>query len=83
MNTMNNISKEMRLAEIEDEIRKAEGNKGTACILMVISLFFLWPLLIVGGVMYSKANKKIDQLNEEKRMIMFQDYFSESNQQSV
>ena len=50
--------KEWRLSQIEDEIKKAEGEKSGACIMMFISIFFLWPLFIVGVIQYNKANKK-------------------------
>ena len=79
---MNNRWKAQRLAEIEDEIKKAESNKVGAIIMMVVSVFFLWPLLIVGGIMYSNANKKIEVLNAEKRNIMFMGYVNESEEDS-
>ena len=77
---MNNVFKEMRLMEIENELKKAESQKTTAVIMMVASLIVLWPLLIVGIIQYSNANKKIERLNEEKKSIMFQDYFNGNNQ---
>lgn len=80
-NTYNSI-KELRLAEIETEIKKAESEKSNAVVLMVISLFFLWPLLIFGAISYDKAKKKIEALNEEKKKIIYQDYFNENNQSS-
>ena len=79
MNNTNDMYKEMRLAQIEEEIKEAESEKGTACIMMVVSIFFLWPLLIIGAIQYDKAKKKIEELNEEKKKIMFQDYFNGSN----
>lgn len=79
---MNKRWKAQRLAEIEDEIKKAESNKVGAIIMMVVSLFFLWPLLIVGGIMYSNANKKIEALNAEKRSIMFMSNVNESEEDS-
>ena len=81
MNNTNNMFKEMRLAQIEEEIKKATSDKNTACIMMVVSLFFLWPLLIFGAIQYDKATKKIEQLNQEKQQLMFQDYLSGDNQQ--
>ena len=63
---------ELRLAQIEKKIKKAEDQKSEAVILMIISFFFLWPLLIVGAISYSNANKKINRLNEEKIALMFQ-----------
>ena len=75
--------KELRFAEIESEIKKAESEKNTAVIMMVVSMFFLWPLLIFGAIQYDKAKKKIEELNEEKKKIMFQDYFNGKNQQHI
>lgn len=75
--------KELRLAEIESEIKKAESEKNTAVVMMVVSIFFLWPLLIFGAIQYDKAKKKIGELNEEKKKIMFQDYFDRNNQQHI
>ena len=75
--------KEMRLAQIEDEIKKAESEKNTACIMMVVSIFLLWPLLIVGAIMYNNAKKKIEALNNEKKQIMFQNYMNGSNQYGI
>jgi len=48
--------------------------------MMVVSIFFLWPLLIVGIIVYNNANKKINELNEEKKRIMFEDWVSKSNE---
>ncbi len=79
MNYTNDMYKEMRLVKIEEEIKKAESEKSTACIMMVVSFFFLWPLLIFGAIQYDKAKKKIEELNEEKKKIMFQGYFNSGN----
>ena len=62
--------KQKRLFEIDQQIKKAEDDKKSAIFLMIISLFFLWPLLIVGIVIYYNANKKINELNIEKIKIM-------------
>lgn len=72
--------KQMRLMEIEQEIKKAESNKSGGVVMMVVSIFFLWPLLIVGAIVYDNANKKINELNEEKKRIMFEDWISKSNE---
>ena len=74
------MNKDLRLMEIENEIKKAENKRTTGLIMMIVSLFILWPLLIVGIVFYFSANKKIEELNEEKKRIMFQDYFNANNQ---
>lgn len=65
---------EYRLNEIEQEIKKEESNKKTGTVLMIISIFMLWPLFIVGIIIYSNANKKINWLNEEKQKIMFEEW---------
>lgn len=72
------MDKNFQIMEIEDKIRKAESQKGTAVVLMIISIFCLWPLLIVGIIMYNNANKEINYLNEEKKRIMFEDYFNKN-----
>lgn len=74
--------KELRLSQIEDEIKKAEDEKNTACVMMIVSIFFLWPLLIFGAIQYDKAKKKIEELNNEKKQIMFQEYFNNQNSDS-
>lgn len=72
------MDKNFQIMEIEDKIRKAESRKGTAVVLMIISIFCLWPLLIVGIIMYNNANKEINYLNEEKKRIMFENYFNKN-----
>lgn len=72
--------KQMRLMEIEQEIKKAESSKSGGVVMMVVSIFFLWPLLIVGIIVYNNANNKINELNEEKKRIMFEDWVSKSNE---
>lgn len=72
--------KQMRLMEIEQEIKKAESSKSGGVVMMVVSIFCLWPLLIVGIIVYNNANKKINELNEEKKRIMFEDWVSKSNE---
>lgn len=65
--------------DIENKIREAEEKKKTAVILMVASLFFLWPLMIVGAIMHDRACKEIHRLNEEKNRIMYEEYLKELN----
>ena len=77
---MYNMNKDLQLAEIDSKIKKAESEKSSACIMMVVSFFFLWPLLIVGIIQYNNANKKIEELNEEKKNIMLQEYFDGNKQ---
>lgn len=69
---MEEFYRKMRLMEIEQEIKKAEHNKNSGVVMMVVSIFFLWPLLIVGLITYSNANKRINDLNDEKRRITFE-----------
>ena len=71
----------MRLAQIENDLKKAEGQKKTAIVMMVVSIFFLWPLLILGIIQYNNANKEIEKLNQEKQQIILQDYLNGHNQQ--
>ena len=81
MNNTNNMHKEMRLAQIENDLKKAESQKKTAIVMMVVSIFFLWPLIILGIIQYNNANKEIEQLNQEKQQIILQDYLNGHNQQ--
>ena len=67
---MDNMKK-FRLAQIENEIKKAEEQKNIAIIMMIISIFFLWPLLIIGAIKYNNANRKIARLDEEKAALIF------------
>lgn len=67
---MNGISElqqiDIKINEINAEIQTKEGSKKTGIILMVVSVFMLWPLLIVGGIMYSNANNRIKALEQER-----------------
>lgn len=81
MNNTNNMHKEMRLAQIENDLKKAESQKKTAIVMMVVSIFFLWPLIILGIIQYNNANKEIEKLNQEKQQIILQDYLNGHNQQ--
>lgn len=78
MNRMN----EYRLQEIEQEIKNAEGNKRIGMVLMIVSIFRLWPLLVVGAIVYGNANSKINRLNEEKKQIMFMEWRNGNNDQT-
>ena len=74
---MNN-DMERRIIEIDSEIKSAEGQKIAATILIIISFFCLWPLLIVGIIMHCNANSKINKLNDEKKQIMFMNYYNKN-----
>lgn len=62
----------MRLFEINQQINTAKNNKSIGLILMIVSIFFLWPLLIVGIIMYISNDKKINELEIEKRRIQWE-----------
>lgn len=72
--TPNNKANQWQLAQIDEKIKQAEGSRRNGVILMVISLFFLWPLLIVGIIIYHNANKEIERLNDEKKALMFNNW---------
>ncbi len=72
---------EIRLMEIEAEIKKAKSDKNTAIVLMVISIFFLWPLLIIGGIWYSSADNKLKSLEAEKNQLIMYQSMNEKNEQ--
>ena len=74
---MNNTN--IRLIEIDAEIEKAQSRKRIAIFLMIVSIFCLWPLIIVGIMMHSSASNKINALNEEKKMIMLSEYYNNNN----
>ena len=63
---------QQRLNEIETQLKSANSNKTTGVVLCVISIFMLWPLLIVGLIVYANANSKVKALEEEKRNINWQ-----------
>lgn len=56
--------------EIEAEIKKAKSDKNEALAVMIISIFLLWPLLIIGGIWYSSADNKLKALENEKQQII-------------
>ena len=72
---MDIMHREYRLKEIEEEIKKAESQKKLAVLIMFISIFFLWPLLIIGGIMYYNENNKLKELNKEKKELSYQNYY--------
>lgn len=74
------MDKRIQIEEIEYKIKAAEEKKKNAVILMIVSVFFLWPLMIVGAVMHDGACKEINRLNEEKNKILFEEYFIEEIQ---
>ena len=63
--------KELRLKKelihIEREIKEAESQRSSGTVLMIVSLFVLWPLFIVGIIKYSNANKKYKELLGTKK----------------
>ena len=67
--------------EIEAEIKKAKSDKNTAIVLMVVSIFFLWPLLIIGGIWYSSADNKLKSLEAEKNQLIMYQSMNEKNEQ--
>ena len=67
--------------EIEAEIKKAKSDKNTAIVLMVVSIFFLWPLLIIGGIWYSSADNKLKALEGEKNQLIMYQSMNEKNEQ--
>ena len=73
---MQNISRiqqiDMQIALLDQQIKSAESSKNTAIILMIGSLIILWPLLIVGGIMYHSSNNKINNLNSQKQMLLME-----------
>lgn len=74
---------QQRLSEIETQLKSANSNKNTGIVLCIISIFMLWPLIIVGLIIYANANSKVKALEEEKRNIKWQLQnlsISESNQ---
>ena len=65
---------EFEIEQIDSEINKARESKNTGIVLMIVSIFFLWPLLIVGGIMYSNANNKEKELTSKKSRINHEIY---------
>ncbi len=63
---------DFKLSDIDTQIKQKEDTKKSAIIMMVISIFLLWPLLIVGGIMYSSAESSIKALQQQKNELLFQ-----------
>ncbi len=60
----------MQLLELDKQIKSAESSKSTGLVLMVVSLVILWPLLVVGGIMFASANSKIKDLESQKQRLL-------------
>jgi hypothetical protein len=71
-NTLRLQQIDIQIAALDQQIKSAESSKSTAIILMVASLFILWPLLIAGAIMYGSANNKIKDLNSQKQMLLME-----------
>ena len=69
---MNKLS-QIRLEEIKESIKKQEGKRTTGIVLVIISLFCLWPLIIVGIILWVGANNEIKALLSEERIIKTND----------
>ena len=63
-----------KVGQIENELKKVKENKGVAIVMMIVSIFFLWPLLIVGGLMYLNNNSKANELNSKKSRLEHEIY---------
>ncbi len=61
-----------QIATLDQQIKSAESSKNTGLILMIASVIVLWPLLIVGGIMYGSANNKIKDLNMQKQALLME-----------
>ena len=73
---------DQKLFDIDSQIKQKEGNKKTAIVLMIVSIFLLWPLLIVGGIMYATANNSINALQSSKEQLMQQKFMLLQQQQN-
>lgn len=65
---------EFEIDQIDSEIKKAKESKNTGILFMIVSIFFLWPLLIVGGIIYLNANSKEKELISKKSRIKHEIY---------
>ena len=77
---MDNVDK-IRLEEIKGLIKKQESKRTTGIVLIIISLFCLWPLMIVGIVLWVGANKEINNLLEEEKHIKTKDILNTTTTQ--
>ena len=62
----------IRIKQIDEEIKKQERDKGAGVVLIIISIFALWPLIIVGIIQINHSNKRIAELQQEKQTIVIQ-----------
>ena len=63
----------IRLIKIDEEISKYQKRKTTGIVLVIISLFCLWPLMIVGIVLWTTADTNIKKLEKERSDIQIND----------
>lgn len=63
------ITNEQRIVEIDTEIEKQKSKRTIGIVLVIVSLFFLWPLMIVGIILWVQANKQINKLLDEKKQL--------------
>lgn len=63
---------DQQITALDQQIKSAESSKSTGLILMIASLVILWPLLIVGGIMYGSADNKIKDLNMQKQTLLME-----------
>ena len=70
----------IRLIQIEEEISKNQKKKTTGIILVIISLFCLWPLMIVGIILWANADKSIKKLEKERADIQIGDINNSSRE---
>ena len=65
---------EFEIDQINRDIKKAQEGKSTGIVIMIVSIFFLWPLLIVGGIMYSNNNNKEKELTSKRARLEHEIY---------
>ena len=69
---------EIKIEDINKKIRKEQDNKNIGIVLIIVSLFCLWPLMIVGIILIVNANKKIGNLENEKMELLLSQTKGES-----